>query len=729
MARRKIVLTEEQKADAKVMLSQYKNKAEADKLEIMPDYQDSWDYRLAKKPKRQEGQSNNYVEPVVDEAITRVKPSILAISTEGVSPALFRSRGFGHIPHMDDVVNDTIEHIFRKNNIKRVAEDGLDECMTTGSNFAKWFIEDQIQEFTYDAKEPTPVSQVLMQLGSGWKPLLPGSATRKYNPKKKGKWKGMEWKKGKVPVGEEQNPETGEVVTHTAEDIIFIGTLNFEKVTPELIIEHVNLQDLWFDTSCGSDFKKLRYGAHRIEMTVGDAIERGWDQDLIDSAPSSYGLDNEVPLSKRNIMVDYMNPTFVSDSMNEITTFSDPLERNIYVWEHYMYSSIPEHGKKSKLYQWITLDNFEILEVNEIHCMPFVHGQIETISGSFWGRSFHKKFRQMQDMLSSLKRMVIDGAAFSTYGRYIAKKGMYDRQSALNNRPGAVIEVMETGAFDRFPEKGLDQSIVTAIQTMDDTRNRMLSGAAGSITDANGATPELAAATTAMMISNEELKDKVYAKNWAHTFWVPLMEGILATLIAEGYVMIKEDGSTIDARMLVNNQWDFEVDINTANDTAIRNQQLMYVLAQMKQMDPQVVAPSSVVRAGAEYLRNLNFEPEEFLRDPAQDQDPVEVQHQQQLKALELANAKRDLDLKAGQSMIYAAQANTLITQAQEMHKEGESKRQQREDDTLIKFKQAQTGQFKAETAKFEADDNHAVSLFEMTTAAAGNPSNITGIR
>ncbi|MFW3388491.1 UNVERIFIED_CONTAM: hypothetical protein RF648_21115, partial [Kocuria sp. CPCC 205274] len=150
--------------------------------------------------------------------------------------------------------------------------------------------------------------------------------------------------------------------------------------------------------------------------------------------------------------VNYLNPLDLSETIRTHDQKTDKL----WLHEHYLRSSIP--SGRAQLYQVFTV-NGQILEINTISKIPFSTFTPFSILGSVWGQSIYDKVKDLQDLGSTVLRAVIDNALNANFRRYIAVKGQYDRQSLLQNRPGAVIEQMAQGSVDVFPYHPLPQGL------------------------------------------------------------------------------------------------------------------------------------------------------------------------------------------------------------------------------------------------------------------------------
>lgn len=591
-------------------------------------YQESWLYFLGKRPlnleipteeqiRKGEDVPMEYVEPVVRNAVTALTPQVLDIFTENdESAVVFRDRGFHKNLVLEEIINNVINGaILRENDGYRVLENALKEALVSGDSFSKIFIDEKYEEDKIELTNWSNLEEVISTLAeSGWKFDVPVELID--NPKK-GTSGSLSWRTNVLPPALD-NPQPLEIIE-------IMGTLRIYKVDKKLAIENVGLRDLVIDTTCGDDFSKCRYICHKMKMTVGEAVDLGYKASALKSA-SSVNDYEDAPYNKFNL---------VSNAQIGISDMSyddngDELERMITIYEHYIYSSIPSKGKKSKLYQ-VHATDAELLDYQEITIMPFVHGQVDTIPESFWGRSCYDIFAPYQDNESKMQRLAYKNAFNATYNKVLVTKNQYNAESLINsNKPGAIIEQNVAGAIQPWPYQDLPASYGVAVQKLTESKRQTLGTMVGNVTTEDGVSGNMAAQTVAMILSQERMKSKVVAKTFARTYVRPMFEKIYEVYRNNGMSVKVPAGTKFrsvpealpEDVTITSDQfpevYSFEVDINTNGDTAIENQQLVNTLGLITSVQTNSIAdPSSLYKIAGKLLDSVNLSIEDYFKNPA----------------------------------------------------------------------------------------------------------------
>lgn len=619
-------------------------------------YTDSWLYYTAKRPLNMtppaEGEDEvltEYVEPVMMNAVSAITPQILDIFTENDQSAVaFRDESFRVNPVIEELVNQTVnDTILKENDGYKTLENALKEALVTGDCFSKVAIEENHKEQDLVLNDWSSMEDVIAKLSDqGWKTDFPldmiGDEDNGIKPKASGEEGGIQWRTNKTTT---TTPEGVQVPSQVIE---IMGTLNIYKIDKKIIIDNVGLKDLIIDTRCGDDFSKCRYICHKMNMTVGEAMSMGYKKASLRSASTATRL-GEAPYNKFNLV----SNSQIGADQNWEDDSGDELERMITIYEHYIYSSIPSKGKESKLYEVRTTDT-ELLEYFEVNEIPFVHGQMETIPDSFWGRSLYDICKPFQDSESTMQRIAIKNMVNAAYNKLLVVDGQFDAESVINSEaPGAILVQKQQGGITPFPYVDLPQSYGIAMEKFNTTRQETVGRLAGSITTPEGAPDNLAASTVSMILAQEGLKSKVVAKTFARTYVKPLYEKV--------YSVIKNNGMTITlpAGTKFNNMpqplpqdetittdqfpslYSFVVDINTKGDTAIENQQLGTVVTMMAQVPSNsMVTDVTKFKVAKKLLDSVNLNVDDYFDDPSQRQPDAEAQ---QLQAFQQEMAKIQL--------------------------------------------------------------------------------------
>lgn len=668
-------------------------------------YQEAWRYYsgelpepfdLNMAPNAGRASRAGYVENVVMETVNKLTASILPIFTENDSEAVvFRSKGFKRDPFIDQMINTEINQIFlRQNDGYYHLENAIKEAVLSGNGFMKVFVE----EYPHSDKMPLDgwhkLEDVIAGLadnpdpdGSQWHLDLPSD----FNETKKGKWKGMQWRETKTKILPEPLQGISDAAIINKE---ITGIANISKVVKKVIVEQVEPMTLIFDTNCGSDFDKCRYICHKKEITVGDAINMGFTEDNLRDASMDTELI-EAPLSKRNLLT-----TGQFDSIYGADDYSsDPYERRVTLNEHYIYSSIPTG--KTKLYK-VTATQNEILDYKEIPAMPFVNMRSNIIPGSFWGYGVFDICKHYQDMLSNFARVASQKAMKAAFPSYQAVKGSYDREALLQlHRPGAIVEVTAIGAVTPVLEPQVPTEALNMMQYLTNSLDKKVSTSVGALAGADGSMPEnVSSQSIAMMVSNEGMKDKIYAKAIARSGIRPLFEKLYELIKAEGIIIHTTQGDiTADKLPYL---YEFEIDVNTAGDKAIQARTLgaaVQTIAQLGQIQSPIITPSNMVAIAGALLDGSDLDPSMFFTDPTANVTPEQMQEQQMNedldKSLAMEGKKLAYQSALAEYNLTLAKIAKMEAETDEQVKTHHAERESRLNDSLL---MAQNHQLKAAT-------------------------------
>lgn len=597
-------------------------------------YNESWLYYLGQRPvnieepteeqiARGEDAPMEYVEPVVRNAVTAITPQILDIFTENDEQAVcFRDHSFKPNPIMAEIINAQINRtVLSENDGYRLLENALKETLVSGDCFSKIYIDESHDDSKIELNDWSDLETVIAELSEkNWQCDLPEEIG---NGVKSGTDGNLSWRTVKQPTDDGMGNQGEPTV-----NIELKGTLEIYRVDKKLVIENVGLRDLLIDTTCGEDFEKCRYICHKMTMTVGEAVDLGYKAKSLESASTVARLA-DAPYNKFNLVTNNQ----IGMTEEDWDDNGDPLERLITIYEHYIYSSIPNKGRKSALYQVHTTDS-ELLDYREISTMPFVHGQVDTIPESFWGRSMYDIFAPYQDNESKMQRLAYKNAFNATYNKVLVTKNQYNAESVINsNTPGAIIEQNVAGAIQPWPYVELPQSFVIASQKLAESRAQTMGQMIGGINAQETQIDQMSGYSIAQILAQEQLKGKVIAKTFARTYIKPLYTKIYEVLKGNGMKIVIPAGTKFQSMsdplpqdMTITSdqfpeRYDFTIDIETQGDTAMQNRQLATVLQMATTVQPNSVADaSSIYKVADTLLKQMGLNAADYFKDPAQQQ-------------------------------------------------------------------------------------------------------------
>lgn len=662
-------------------------------------YNESWDYYNLKLPARVPRLESGYIEPVVKEAVDKVMPSLLDIFTEsGTQAVAFRDVDNIVPSPVARAVNRVINTVFmNENDGYNIFQSCFREALITGDCFVKSFIEEDVTEQELTLEDWTP-ALILQDLLSAY----PDTDISTLETKMMRQGVGI----SDELLDEADVPEDQQYV----EIPVVRGDLLLRRITPKLKVEQVELDKLVFDTSRGSDLGSCRYICHKHTMTVGEAIEMGFEYEDVKDAEL---LDVEdVSLSTDDLVV---GGSYGSSDKENYSV--DPIERKISIFEHYIYSSLlntKAKDYKQKLYQvYATSQN--ILQVEEVDAIPFIHGVPEESGSSFWGSSLFDKHKHQQDELSYWARVVAQNAAVNTLGRYMAVKGQYNRQDLLqSSKAGSITEVGQMGAVTPFPEVMLPAAVESIYQKVLTSKNESVATSVGQALNA-GSLTNVASQTMSMAISNSNMKDKVIAKSLANTFVKPMFERIYdvlreAAIDLELDEPIDEQGTVIFNSSQLPEQSKWFIDVNTSNDDAMVAGQLVNIMmteAQVSQTQSAVITPENRSAIYKTILKHSDIpDVQNYVSNPA-DQQPSPEQIALQQKQLQLQIEAQEIGLEKSKAELQKLVAETAKVEVDtsETIRDGAAKRQREEEKSLQGFKKLELEKFKADV-EYETGKN-----------------------
>ncbi|MGL5581047.1 MAG: portal protein [Cetobacterium sp.] len=640
---------EEKVQELKAHIDYYFERAAFGRSEKTIRFQEAWQYYLCQKPAKLPNETSGYIEPVVRRAVETLRPAILNIFTENESKAVsFRPTKFSP-PGMAENIDAVINRIFlQENDGFDMVEKCITEALVSGDTFAKVFTETVITE-----EEPMTFKKL---------PLAEFMAILEAYP----------------------DTELNRIRQHRKDQTVS-GTVVPRKVEDKVRVQHVNFADIFIEGRI-EDIKNVPYVCHRRLETVGSLVEQGFDEEEV-LMSARIGKDYEA-LSTYKLINDNV---FYEQEYN--FSFADEMMREVPIYEHYIWTSIfNKRGKsKMKLLQ-VVATHQTILKICEVEEMPFVHGCIERIPGSFWGISMYDKLHAEQDTLSRLHRLIEANGMNNTYRRYTAVKGSYDKQSLLNNRPGAIIEVEQPGAVSLFEELPVSQSVFDTIKRVNDTIEKTLLSSTG--VDVSGS--NVSATAAAITQNNAEMKDKAFARVLSYTFFKPLFELI--------YNAIKvEYGFPSRA--------DFRVDVNTANDDAVLGSQLVQLgamFSQWSQAPIPVLQPQGMLEMAKTMTGCSDEELAKYFSIPQPTEEEMMAQQEQMMKQKEME--ERQNSLMDAQVQLAIAQVAKTEVETSELIKNGDSKRTREEEESLRDFQKLELQKTEIAYEMANPDSNLTIS-------------------
>ncbi|EFQ7188576.1 hypothetical protein HZV87_004435 [Salmonella enterica] len=705
-------LTKDQQDLILAQVMQAKAAAEDDHAANIERWNDNYLYYTAQKPgpmltDEYLGLANpdsvDYVEPVVYNAVKGALPQLLDSFTENDRLAVaFRSRGYRKNEALENLITDNLNKIFlQEQDGYAILENLIKEALITGDSFGKVYVNSKTERETDTVTDWVELAEYVSTLVEGWIIELPKS----FGDDKKGKYKGFEWKETTVKG---VDPLTQQEVAHPI--LLIRGAIPLMNIKEKIKVEFVEQKDLWVDTSKGSNFEACPYICHRIETTVGEAKLMGYDPEIIARAAQN---DKEPLLEP---MYFKTNGPISDTQAKDNNGSTDPDQQIIYLYDHYYRSALIHKKGETRLYQTTTTGS-EHLKTDEIAFMPFVHGQAETLVGSFFGRGFADQGKQYQDQLTKFARLNMHVGVMNTFPSFLGVAGQYDRKSVLQiHRPGAIADQKMLQGIQRFEPLTLPQGFYTNQELLQQSAENTLS--LGKAATEAADLQRVSTAALAMSLYDEAQQGMTLSKNIARTLIKPLYSLIYEVIKAEGWELEDQQGNKYPGDNLPE-VYEMVVDWSTKEDDAARIIQIQN-LTQTMQMLSQISAPwftpDNAFYLLTKMCESSDLDMSKALTDPQTQQDPHAAVEQAEMKAIESEMNKITLQRAIIAMRKEAADAAGVEIKNDEMVKDGNNKRQIDREESLHRMAKIVSDA----QAKTDANTNKAAEVKVKDKAVTG---------
>lgn len=528
-----------------------------------------WEYYYGNLPEPVTKGSSKWVDRSVWESVNGTLQELVSVFTSGEDAVKFspmHSRDADAAQAATKMVNKVL---LRDNPGFNVLHDAFKECLIARNSFIKRYwktekktfteefegltkdeldlylseIEGEIIEFTAEIQDLSEKEDHVIETQSTGEPEEDGSKDEtKYDnleedtpakpdvdlkgtddleeaPKPQPEKKETEEPKGKLAQEEEPKEKTEEK---------FSGQVTYEVTTEGVCVEYVPFEEVIIEPTARS-LADANYIGHRVRKSKDELLIMGFDAETIENLnPASSDIEAGVIANSR---VNNLNPLNVSD----VLSVGDERADKLWLHENYIKTSLV--SGRMEILQVFTM-NGQIIEVNRVNEFPFETMTPFPIPGSVWGESVFDITRDVQDLNTTLVRGVIDNIMNANFRRYEAIKGQYDRESLLNNRPGAVVEVNMAGAVNPFPFHQLPQGIDSLLDYINSKKEERTGvSKVGQGLDPNVFKNDNAAATVNMVMSAAQNRLRMVARNIAQRGMMSLMLSI--------YNLIRENGKQL----------------------------------------------------------------------------------------------------------------------------------------------------------------------------------------
>lgn len=455
------------------------------------------------------------------------------------------------------------------------------------------------------------------------------------------------------PMGNEVFDQLGQPVTYKS----FSVTVGKKSKSGHVVVENIPPEEFLISKRAKT-IADSPFVAHRRLMTRSDLIAMGFDEDIVNSIPSSNSLS----------YTDERLARFSNGELPENSDNSDETMVTVEVFEAYVRCDMDEDGI-AELRQVFYAGN-EILSDEECDYVPFYSICPIPIPHKFFGQSLADRTTDIQLIKTTITRQILDNLYLTNNARVTAVDGQVNLDDLLTSTAGGVVRVKSQGAVQPLTVQAIAGQAFPMLQYLDEVQAKRTG-----ITNASqGLDPSIlqnvTAAAVASMQQSSAGKVEMIARLFAETGVKELFKGILHLLCKyqDKPRIVRMRGSYVsfDPREWSNQ---YDVDINVGLGAGNRQEQmsmLAMVLAKQEQILGQMGPANPLVTMG-QYRNTLGRMVEaagfkdsaEFYKSITPEEDQMMSQPQPQQEApmppeIQAYMAKTQADIQAQQMKVQA---------------------------------------------------------------------------
>lgn len=491
-------LSEDQKQELKVVLDNHYNYAQDYMNTAVTGYaREAWEYYYGNLPAAVTAGGSKYVDRTVWETVNGTLQDLLNVFTSGEDAVVFASvdeRDSDAAKVATQVVNQIL---LRDNEGYNILQSALKECLVTRNSFIKryWDTETKSMSESVEGVNPQELTAYIQGLESA----------------------GVRDIEATILVDEEEHPEG-----------LVDATISYVLDVNHVRVEYTPIEEIVIDEYATS-IQDATYFCHRTRKSKRDLLDMGFPEDEIENIN-----DFDTSEDSNRSTVTFSRTDWRVDPDNGIGSDSQDLAARVWIYEHYIRTSILDSHDNVRLYQVFDAGGV-ILEVNEVNDIPFETFTPYPIPGAIFGESIYDITKDIQDLRTAIIRGYIDNINNANYGRYTAIQGAYDRRSLLDNRPGGVVEMERPDAVNLFPYHSLPNGIDGLLAMTDEVKEVRT----GVTRLGMGINPDVfkndnAYATVGLMMNAAQNRIRMVSRNIANGGMTGLMKSI--------YKLFRENG-------------------------------------------------------------------------------------------------------------------------------------------------------------------------------------------
>ena len=450
------------------------------------------------------------------------------------------------------------------------------------------------------------------------------------------------------PMGNEVFDQLGQPVTYKS----FSVTVGKKSKSGHVVVENIPPEEFLISKRAKT-IADSPFVAHRRLMTRSDLIAMGFDEEIVNSIPTSNSLS----------YTDERMARFSNGELPENLDNSDETMATVEVFEAYVRCDMDDDGI-AELRQVFYAGN-EILSDEECDYVPFYSVCPIPIPHKFFGQSLADRTTDIQLIKTTITRQILDNLYLTNNARVTAVDGQVNLDDLLTSTAGGVVRVKSQGAVQPLTVQAIAGQAFPMLQYLDEVQAKRTG-----ITNASqGLDPSIlqnvTAAAVASMQQSSAGKVEMIARLFAETGVKELFKGILHLLCKyqdkPRIVRMRGDYVAFDPREWSNQ---YDVDINVGLGAGNRQEQmsmLAMVLAKQEQILGQMGPANPLVTMG-QYRNTLGRMVEaagfkdsaEFYKSITPEQDQMMSQPQPQQQApmppeIQAYMAKTQADIQAQQ--------------------------------------------------------------------------------
>ncbi|EPT9873087.1 portal protein [Escherichia coli] len=583
MAKRRAKMTDEELLD---VLTRNFNASYSDKEQYSQRYGNAWRYYHGMEPR---DQNNTGVEPaqVVREVVEENFQVFKTLFNDSTSSVVTVRSNNLKSDVADKISTELNTVAMNLNQISRKMEPFMKEALLTGQSHMKVYLQESIfddRREEFENKTQEWIDGITKDLKSrGFNDVTINIDEDKTVNKRSTKEEREQGSKFGIPV-----PKTYK---------LFSGSIRAisREIKPQ--IDYVPFENMYIHPFTQYSLEESPYVCQTYMMSINEGLKEGWDEEIMSTGVGM--METDPNFSTTGLIVGQQYNPF-NQSAEGLTPIAN--DQYFQVFEHYWRGTYK--GKVAKLWRVFTTKTQLLEEPEEVLEIPFVSARVMEVPNSFYGEGIYDTARVIQDSKTRELRMLTYTAQNNAYGRFVAIRDSYDKDSLADNRAGGVVEVEAKGAIELLPTADISQAMQLL---MNDTNERMEAQlkSAGNMGDALEKFGEASGVTTSMIINKSEQGIRSRASTFAETGLVPLYKKLYRLLqeiehpiesISPGITMAdlpKEIGLTFDVSTLADKQQDA--------------QNVLQALQMVQQLNggalPQWVGDEGLYNATAAYIQ------------------------------------------------------------------------------------------------------------------------------